>query len=361
LSCTGSSVEVEAAKGQPAEFVLANGGGIAYGEIRLDRTSLDWLTHHLAQPTAAAASPHGVRLDDITRGSAWVTLWDALLAGDMKADAFLSLAIDALPSEPNELNVGRILSYLRSAYWQYSEPGERRALAPRLERVLRAGVERAPTQTLKSAWFGALRDVAQTPATVAWLTQVWNGADTIRGLTLAEPDFIRLAEEIAVRGGPDAASIVERQIARTTNHDRKAQLVFIRPALSANPADRDAWFASLADVANRRHEPWVLEGLRYLHHPLRGAESEKYIEASLVMLREIQRTGDIFFPKRWMDATLNGHSTRAAAVIVRSFLARQPPDYPERLRRIILSSADDLFRAAGETRHGDALRHHEDR
>ena len=28
------------------------------------------------------------------------------------------------------------------------------------------------------------------------------------------------------------------------------------------------------------------------------------------MLREIQRTGDIFFPKRWMDATLGGHSSR---------------------------------------------------
>jgi aminopeptidase N len=169
-------------------------------------------------------------------------------------------------------------------------------------------------------------------------------------LTLAEPDFIRLAAELAVRGVPDAASIVDRQIERTKNPDRKAQLVFVRPALSASAAERDAWFASLADVANRRHEPWVLEGLRYVHHPLRAAESEKYIEPSLLLLREIQRTGDIFFPKRWMDATLGGHQSRAAAATVRAFLTRQPPDYPDRLRRIILSSADDLFRAAGATR-----------
>ena len=64
------------------------------------------------------------------------------------------------------------------------------------------------------------------------------------------------------------------------------------------------------------------------------------------MLREIQRTGDIFFPKRWMDATLSGHRSRRAAQVVSAFLDKLPAEYPDRLRRVILSSADDLFRAA---------------
>jgi aminopeptidase N len=63
------------------------------------------------------------------------------------------------------------------------------------------------------------------------------------------------------------------------------------------------------------------------------------------MLREIQRTGDIFFPKRWMDATLGGHRSASAANTVRRFLEGLPDSYPDRLRRTILSSADDLFRA----------------
>jgi aminopeptidase N len=363
-----SRVEVKEAKGLPADFVLANGGGIAYGEIHLDPTSLTWLTRHLGQASAGgdrrgsggasaqpgesseAALPSGVVLDDLTRGAAWVTLWDALLDGELKSSAFLDLAMTALPTEKNELNVSRVLAYTRGAYWQFTDQPAREKLAPRLEHVLRSGLDAAPSQTLKAAWFGALRDVAQTRGSLAWMTRVWNGDEKITGLTLAEPDFIRLAAELAVRGVPDAASILDRQIERTKNPDRKAQLVFVRPALSASAAERDAWFASLADVANRRHEPWVLEGLRYLHHPLRSAESEKYIEPSLLLLREIQRTGDIFFPKRWMDATLGGHQSRAAAATVRAFLTRQPPDYPERLRRIILSSADDLFRAAGAPR-----------
>jgi aminopeptidase N len=116
--------------------------------------------------------------------------------------------------------------------------------------------------------------------------------------------------------------------------------------LSSDAAERGEFFASLGDVSNRRHEPWVLDGLRALHHPLRAAASEQYIAPSLLMLQEIQRTGDIFFPKRWMDATLGGHSSPAAAQTVRTFVTNLPAGYPDRLRRIVLSSADPLFRSA---------------
>jgi aminopeptidase N len=118
------------------------------------------------------------------------------------------------------------------------------------------------------------------------------------------------------------------------------------PALSSDGAERDRFFASLADVSNRRHEAWVLESLRALHHPLRAESSEKYVAPSLALLQEIQRTGDIFFPKRWMDATLSGHSSPTVADTVRTFVRDRPPGYPDRLRRIILSSADPLFRSA---------------
>ena len=68
------------------------------------------------------------------------------------------------------------------------------------------------------------------------------------------------------------------------------------------------------------------------------------MKPALDLLREVQRTGDIFFPKYWMDATLGGYNTRSTAEVVRAFLAGKE-DYPIRLRRIILQSADELFRA----------------
>jgi aminopeptidase N len=335
VQLNGAKVEVREARGLPASFVLPNGGGIAYGEIHLDATSLAWLTANL--PTID---------DELTRGSAWVTLYDSMLDGEVAPDAFLSLALRALPLEKNELNISRILSYLRETYWRYLPSAARTRVAPRVEQTLRLGLDGAATQSLKSTWFSALRDTAQTPATIEWLTRIWQQDEKVSGLTLSEIDFIRLAQDLAVRDIAGAPAILDQQLERTKNPDRKAQFAFVRPALSADPAEREKWFASLADVANRRHEPWVLEGLRYLHHPLRAAASEKFIEPSLVMLKEIQRTGDIFFPKRWMDTTLSGHRSATAAATVRAFVDHLPPDYPERLRRVILSSADDLFRAS---------------
>jgi aminopeptidase N len=336
VALSAARVDVPTARGVDAKFVLANGAGIAYGDIHLDSASLSWLTANISSVG-----------DELTRGSAWVTLWEAVLDGEVKPDAFLETALKSLPLEKNELITTRILSYTREDYWRYTAEDARLRLAPRLEATLRAGLDAAPTQTSKSVWFSALRDVAQTKPTLGWLTRVWRHDEAVPGLTLSETDDIRLAEELAVRGVDDAPKMLDEQYARTKNPDRKAQFAFVRPALSGDPAERDRWFAALADVANRRREPWVVEGLRYLHHPLRESSAEKYIEPSLLMLREIQRTGDIFFPKRWMDATLGGHRTPSAAAIVRAYVDALPPNYPQPLRRVILSSADDLFRAAG--------------
>jgi aminopeptidase N len=198
---------------------------------------------------------------------------------------------------------------------------------------------------MKATYFSAFRTTVTTPEGIGFLERVWRHQEKVAGLKLAEPDEAAMALDLAVRSVPAAAAILEEQRGRFMNPDRKARFEFVMPALSDRPETRDAWFESLKDVKNRRREPWVLEGLSYLHHPLRAATSEKHIRPALDMLVDIQRTGDIFFPTRWMNATLSGHNTRAAADIVRGFLAEQK-EYPIRLRRIILQSADELFRAA---------------
>ncbi len=77
---------------------------------------------------------------------------------------------------------------------------------------------------------------------------------------------------------------------------------------------------------------------------MRRDDAEAYILPSLELLEEIQVTGDIFFPARWLGATLGSHNTPAAAAIVREFLA-QRPEYNHQLRLKILQAADPLFHA----------------
>ena len=333
-------VEIAEARGLPApDYVLPTAGGLGYGGFVLDPRTIEYLLARLPDIE-----------DPLTRGAAWVTLWDQMLEGRAAAGSLIDLALQALPAESDEQNIQRILGYAREAYWRFVGPGDRRTLAPRLEAAFRAGLDAAPTPSLKSAWFSALRDVALTPEALGWMERVWRKQTQVAGLELAEPDYVALALELAVREVAAWEEILALQQQRIENPDRRARFAFVRPALSPDRAVRDALFRSLGDSKNRRRERWVLDALEYLHHPLRAAESQAYIRPSLDLLAEIQRTGDIFFPKRWTDATLRGHSSAAAARTVREFLRSLPSDYPDRLRRIVLSSSDDLFRASGVER-----------
>jgi aminopeptidase N len=156
---------------------------------------------------------------------------------------------------------------------------------------------------------------------------------------------LTLALEIAVREVPGWREILQAQHDRTLNPDRKARFAFVMPALSADRAERERAFDRLRQVENRRREPWVLESLRYLNHPLRADHARQFVRPALELLREIQQTGDIFFPSRWMDATLFGHRSREVNDVVRAFIDANPR-YPERLRWTILVAADELDRAA---------------
>ncbi len=329
--------------GDPApSFVLPNGHGLGYGLFVLDDASRGWLIAHLAEVP-----------DAVTRGAAWVTLWDNLLESRVTPDALLDLAARALPLETDEQNTQRVLSYVARAYWRFLPQARRHARAPELERLLRSGMTRANTPSQKSAWFVAFRDVAQTREGLAWLERVWNREERIPGLPFAETDEINMAMELAVREVPGWKKILDRQYERIQNPDRRERFAFVRPALSADPAERGASFERFRALENRRREPWVLEAQQYLHHPLREVHARRFVRPSLELLREIQRTGDIFFPKRWMDATLGGHRSEEVAAIVNDFLSREL-QYPVRLRWTVLTALDELSRAVTIGSRGSA-------
>jgi aminopeptidase N len=323
----------EAAALSNFQFVLPTGGGLAYGDFVLDDATGAYLLEHLLELE-----------DPVTRGAAWVTLWEEMLGCRVAPATLVTSALRALPREDVQQIVQLIVNYLREIYWRFLSASARKALARTMETALREGMMRAAAASLKATYFQAFRSTALGPESVAWLERVWAREEQIPGLALAESDEARLALELAVRSVPQAGVILEEQLSRFTSADRRERFQFVMPALSDRTEVLDAFFARLANVKNRRREPWVIEGLSYLNHPLRASQSAHYVYPALELLPEIQRTGDIFFPKNWMDAVLHGHNTADAADTVRKFLSEHT-DYPVRLRRIILQSADGLLRA----------------
>lgn len=319
------------------DVYLVNGSELGYGYFQLDDQSRSWLLSNI----------HTIE-DEVTRGAAWLALYESLVrgvsSGAFDPADFLQAAIVGIEYEQEPLNRQNVLSQLHTVFWKFMSPDQRKQYAPQIEKTLWRWVDRKDCpQDAVTACYKAVLDIATTDETVDRLYQIWKNESDVGVIPLSESDFMDLAFGLALRLPEKSDEILATQLDRFENEDRKKRFAFVMPSLSPKQEVRDAFFESLKNVDNRRPERWALDGLNNLHHPLRAEQSEKYILPSLELLEEIQTTGDIFFPKRWLVATLVGHRSRSAANVVEKFLADRP-DYSPRLKRKILQAADLLLR-----------------
>jgi aminopeptidase N len=317
-----------------AQFILPNGSGVEYGNFVLDEQSQVYLIENVN------------RFDDaLVRGAIWVSLWDQVLERRLTSAKFLDAILDAIPQEQEELIVARLLGYLDTVYWSFVLPQTRKALSPEIEALLWAEVGSNRTQSSRSAFYRAYRHLAISEPGVARLYRLWTGEEEVVGLPLSEVDKINLASGLAIRGVPDADAILAKQEDLIENPDRLARFRFLTGSLSQDIAVRRRFFNSLLNVENRSQEAWVGAGLDNLHHPLWADTAEQFILPALELIEQIQATGDIFFPTRWLSATLGGHTSAEAADTVTEFLIQSETLSP-RLRRKVLQASDGVFRSA---------------
>ena len=76
---------------------------------------------------------------------------------------------------------------------------------------------------------------------------------------------------------------------------------------------------------------------------MRQESGLKHLKTSLKLLEEIQLTGDIFFPKNWLNATIGRYSSAEAYTIRENYL-KAHPDLNKVLKNKLLQATDDLER-----------------
>ena len=316
-------------------FVVFNASGQGYGVFPIDTAMISQL--------AALKNP-------VTRAAAYINLYENMLSGQMVSPAKVATIYQTLlGNEPEELNLRLLTNQLSDIVWTLTRPENRPTLAASVEQAAWRAMEQEtasshPAGGKKKVLFRLYQNIALSREVQDRLYAIWAEQKAPTGVTLTEDDYTSLALALAVRDYP-AEGILTKQLARIKNPDRKKRLAFMMPALSANAAERDQFFASLATEANREHEAWVTAALGYLHHPLRAKTSATYLPKSLDLVEEIQRTGDIFFPESWLRSTLSNYQTPEVAQLIRHFLAERP-GYNPRLRAKLLQAADGPFRAS---------------
>jgi aminopeptidase N len=316
-----------------ADLLLPNGSGVEYGDFVLDSQSLTLLLAEIGKVE-----------NSVARGAAWTSLWEQISEGRLSAEDFLATALRELPSEPDELIVSRVLRVFDEIYWQRLDRPARIEITPALESLLWTE-SNAEQRTLSSraAFYRSYRALATSEQGVERLARLWRGEEEVAGLPLSETDQVALVSGLVLRGIADPESLLDEQESRIRNADRLERFRFIRPSLSASGEVRRAAFYAFTKAENRQREPWVLESLRNIHHPLRQESSIEFVRPALDLLPEIQATGDIFFPGRWLDAVVGRYSSPAAAQAVRDYI-EQTPELSPRLVQKLLQSADVLLR-----------------
>lgn len=323
------NIELKAAEGMEVpSFVLFNSSGQGYGLWPLDKAIFNQI-YSIGK--------------SVNRSSAYISLYENMLNSRyIKPLELLNLFIEGLDQEKEELNLKLITNYISSIYWEFISVHERTDISASLEIALWNSMQKQSLPNNKKVLFKTYQDVYQSVDAGRRLNEIWENQKAPTGIKLTEDDYTSLAFSLVLRDND--SSILDKQLKRITNVDRRKRFEFITPAVSSSVKKRDDFFKSLELKSNRDKESNVGAALYYLHHPLRQKSSFKYLEKSLDMLVEIQKTGDIFFPQNWLQATFGYYQSKEALKTVQDFLEKNP-HYNLKLKAKILQCSDNLFRA----------------
>ena len=298
-------------------FILPNTDGRGYGLFVPTEETMKWLLGHWQEVE-----------DETARLSLLMTLHENYQTERIGADVWMDALLNGLGQESNELIVSTICSYIE---------GPLRELGTgHLEAQLWQYAESHPLASCRQLLMRCLITHARDSQTVGNLYEVWE----LQSHSLfSERDYTNLAYELSLRMPEKQKDILRIQRSRIVNPDRIREFDFVVQALTPDTLAMDAVFASLLEAENRRVEPWAEKALTYLNHPLRESYSVKYIRPGLEELEDVQRTGDIFFPKKWARALLRHHRSKEAQCEVEAFFAAHP-NYSPLLKNKILQVVD---------------------
>ncbi len=243
-----------------SQFNFLNADGFSYGYFKMDSiTKEEFLSH-----------PFAIK-DPVFRASMWMNCWESMVRADGPSpEAFIMYSLNALEAEDNPLLIDFLLGNLQVTWWTFLPEHNQTLLQSELEDVLWELVETTNDAGMKNSFFRTYRSIATSEKGLSLLESIWREKLKVKDLILSEEDKIVFAYELALKMPEKQVEILAIQMENTKNPDRKERIKFVMPALSDDQNVRDTFFESLRDEENREHEPWVLEALSYLHHPLRA-------------------------------------------------------------------------------------------
>ncbi|WP_409415381.1 M1 family metallopeptidase [Flavobacterium sp. PS2] len=308
--------------------IIYNYNGLGYGVFPVDVNNLDYTTIN----------------DEVARAYSYINLYENMLAGTVAPAKTFDACLEGIKVEQNELVIKILSSQLNTIFWKFLGDKQQIVNQQKLEEVVYSRLQTDLPKNIKKTLFGLFSSIAYSDSGKEKLYRIWIKEEVITNLKLNEDDYTSMAMNLAIFKHQKADEILSKTRAEISNPDKQKRFDFLLPSLSKEDAVRGAFMMSLKDEKNREKESWVSVALANVHHPLRQESAQKYLRFSLDLVSEIQRTGDIFFPKDWLNNTIGKYSSKYAFDEVQRFL-KENPNFSPILKRKLLQSTDGLYRA----------------
>ena len=282
--------------------------------------------------------------NEVSRGYQYINLYENMLVGKIAPLEVYKFYLEELRIEENELILNYIGEGLNTIFWKFLNENQRDAWLPITEKILKTTLSKNKPKNIKKIVYKLLSRIGYNITSQRTLYALWSKQGKIDNLFLNEDDYTTLAMKLAIYNHPKTPEILEEQQIRISNPDRSRRFNWLLPTLSSKSTVRDGFMISLLEKENRVNESWVQAALNNIHHPLRQTSASKHLRPILGKLEEVQLTGDIFFPKRWLSSSLGNYSSIEAQNIVQEFI-NDNPNYKGSLINKLLQVSDDVFRA----------------
>lgn len=329
VQMTDATYQIKEAIGLPKPIsIIYNSNAEGYGVFPLQEKDLDLI------PT----------LDDqVARGYSYINVYENMLNGTINPSAAIQLFSKGLNTEKNELLINLISRYTTSVFWKYLTEEQRAFYQDKITDDIWSKLHEELPASIKKTLYSTYVSMGYTNTSLENLFKIWSKELTIKNLKLNDDDYTELAMDLALYNHPKNEQILKTAEEAITNNDKRNRFKFLLPSISNNSETKKEFFESLKQEKNRAKESWVTNAMNNLNHPLHQKESLQYLRTSLDLLDEIQKTGDIFFPKRWLSSTIGNYTSLEAYEILQAYLDANPKLKPS-LKSKVLQASDDLRR-----------------
>lgn len=329
LQFTGNMVKVTEAVGRSKPLaILYNSDGIGYGVFPIHPEAFKIM---------------GSIKDEIARGSVYIHAYENALNGAIEPLELLRFYENRLYLEENELLSNLLSGYLKRLFWKYLTEEERRLEQSKITDNLWSQLQKDLSPDKKKTLFSTFQSLAYKGASMQQLYDIWSKKVVLSNLRLNKDDFTEMALDLALYQHPKSEEILQTAKKALDNPDKLERFNFLLPSVSKDASVKSNFMESLKLEKNRSKEAWTASALSNINHPLHATFALQHLRSSLDLLDEIQKTGDIFFPKRWLNSTIGNHTSNEAYEIMQEFLKENPELNPS-LKNKLWQAADDLRR-----------------